>query len=101
MPKEWEKVGVVGVDAGVLWLGDPCYVLHVDPPPTAIGGSWAEFCARLGDRRAVQFDYDRGHPGLGVVVSAGYGDGLYGVEVRRTSDGAIAAVRVVFVDEEE
>jgi len=41
-------------------------------------------------------NYALGHPGLGVVVSTGYGDGEYPVEVRRNEDGRIAEVRVRF-----
>lgn len=25
--KEWQKVGYADVDAGIMWLGDPCYIL--------------------------------------------------------------------------
>lgn len=107
MARKWQKVGVIGVDAGICWIGDPCYILHKDKKgedavPKDIGKDWHEFCARLGDNSdTAQFNYDLGHPGLGVVVSTGYGDGSYDVEVHKTSDGRIAAVRVVFVDEDE
>ena len=26
--EEWEHIGEIGVDAGLCWLGDPCYILH-------------------------------------------------------------------------
>ena len=97
----WEKVGVVGVDAGLVWLGDPCYILHTKKPK-AIGKAWGDLAKsldlRLGND-AVQMNYDKGHPGLGVIVTSGYGDGEYPVEVRRLEDGTIAEVRVVFVRE--
>ena len=99
----WEKVGVVGVDAGLVWLGDPCYILHARKPK-AIGKDWGDLAKsldlRLGND-AVQMNYDKGHPGLGVIVTSGYGDGEYPVEVRRLEDGTIAEVRVVFVRETE
>ncbi len=25
---KWEKIGQIGVDAGLCWIGDPCYILH-------------------------------------------------------------------------
>src|SRR5438270_340558 len=37
-------IGEIGVDAGLCWIGDPCYILHTDQPPKAIGKSWDEFC---------------------------------------------------------
>ena len=99
----WEKVGVVGVDAGLVWLGDPCYILHTKKPK-AIGKAWGDLAKsldlRLGND-AVQMNYDKGHPGLGVIVTSGYGDGEYPVEVRRLEDGTIAEVRVVFVREQD
>lgn len=97
----WERVGVVGVDAGLVWLGDPCYILHTRKPK-AIGKAWGDLAKsldlRLGND-AVQMNHDKGHPGLGVIVTSGYGDGEYPVEVRRLEDGTIAEVRVVFVRE--
>lgn len=101
LDNEWEQVGVVGVDAGLVWLGDPCYILHTRKPK-AIGKDWGDF-ARTLDRGSdtQQMNHDKGHPGLGVIVTSGYGDGEYPVEVRRLEDGTIAEVRVVFVRETE
>jgi hypothetical protein len=97
-----KHIGEIGVDAGLCWIGDPCYVLHADPTPAAIGKSWDQFCdiLRDDDRYPVarQFAYDLGHPGLGVVVSTGYGDGVYPVYAEFTDDGRIASVCVEFID---
>lgn len=105
---DWEQVGVIGVDAGLCWLGDPCYVLHKeknakdehDRKPKDIGDNWMSFCDKV-DGDATQFKYDLGHAGLGVCVSTGYGDGTYPVEVKRSPDGRIAEVRVVFISEDD
>lgn len=91
----WEKVGEVGVDAGLMWLGDPCYVLHEEKKPKDIGKDWEDFCSQMGDEDAVQFNYDLGHAGLGVCVRTGYGDGVYPVEVKR-KDGRVKEVRIRF-----
>lgn len=93
---EWERVGVIGVDAGMCWIGDPCYILHADKQPRDIGRSWGEFCDAMSGEDTRQFDYDAGHEGLGVCVSTGYGDGCYPVEVRRDG-GRIAEVRIKFI----
>lgn len=156
MEQKWERVGTIGVDAGLCWIGDPCYVLHADEPPKDIGKNWHEFCDRVNsedrtkmvpchqckgntitwdefvtqlstvaegaetlaelkskfcracDGKGVypahvdnwQFNYDLGHAGLGVCVSTGWGDGTYGVYVRRSEENRIAEVRVVFMDSE-
>lgn len=100
-----EKVGVIGVDAGLCWLGDPCYILHRKEGREykAIGKSWHEFCDTLHQNSsgATQYNYDAGHPGLGVVVSTGLGDGQYDVLVRKTKGGRIAEVKVVFIEKVE
>ena len=49
--EKWELVGTIGVDAGMCWIGDPCYVLHADPTPKAIGKDWDEFCDLLEDSK--------------------------------------------------
>jgi hypothetical protein len=102
MFEEWEEVGVVGVDAGLVWIGDPCYILHPENPPEEIGKTWIDFCDKLDwEETTHQFRYDNGGEGLGVVVSSGYGDGTYPVFVRRTRDGRVAEVRVVFISRED
>ena len=100
--KKWETVGTIGVDAGLCWIGDPCYIIHPDKRPKDLGKTWGEFVDKLSDcSNSRQFNYDAGHPGLGVTVDTGYGDGEYPVEVRRSKDGLIAEVRVVFINEKE
>jgi hypothetical protein len=96
-------IGEIGVDAGICWIGDPCYVLHLEQPPKAIGKDWEEFCDLLGDEypTAKQFHYDLGHAGLGVVVSTGYGDGVYPVYAEFNSEGRIASVRVEFISPDD
>ena len=109
MPKKsevWEKVGVVGVDAGMVWVGDPCYIIHANPLPKDIGANWGEFCAKFGEGQNGgwlqhrQFDYDGGHAGLGVTVESGEGDGCYPVLVRHNDAGRIAEVRVIFINDD-
>jgi hypothetical protein len=81
MTNRLKRIGEIGVDAGLCWIGDPCYVLHAQPQPKAIGNDWIEFCDILDKDgqypTAKQFAYDLGHPGLGVCFSTGYGDGTY------------------------
>lgn len=101
MTDTWEKAGVIGVDAGLCWIGDPCYVLHREEQREQpdIGKDWGEFCDRLREREsknAAQWNYSPGHAGLGVTVGTGYGDGSYPVYVRRNAEGRVMAVMVDF-----
>lgn len=97
----WEHAGYIGVDAGLCWIGDPCYIIHPDEVPEALGKNWGDFCDNLGHKGAQQFHHDSGHGGLGVVISTGWGDGIYPVQVKKTSDGRIAEVRVIFINEDK
>ncbi len=98
------QIGEIGVDAGLCWIGDPCYILHADPAPKAIGGDWGAFCDLLHDDdqypTCKQLNYDLGHPGLGVVVSTGYGDGVYPVFAEFNDEGRVARVCVEFIADE-
>lgn len=103
---ERKKIGEIGVDAGLCWIGDPCYILHREGRnPEAIGKDWGDFCNKLHDSDsdeplAYQMNYDMGHEGLGVVVSTGYGNGCYPVYAEY-KDGRIASVTVEFIGEED
>ena len=103
MTKTVKRIGEIGVDAGLCWIGDPCYILHKEAPPKAIGKDWGEFVSKLYGHRdnleAMQFDYDHGHPGLGVCVSTGYGDGVYPVYAEFNEESRIAKVWVEFMDD--
>ena len=90
-------IGHIGVDAGLCWIGDPCYVLPDDAEGNP-GADWSEFCNQLDPDNPVakSFNYKAGHEGLGVCVSTGYGDGTYPVEAEYR-DGRIASVKITFI----
>jgi Protein of unknown function (DUF4241) len=100
-----KQIGEIGVDAGLCWIGDPCYILHADPKPKAIGKDWDQFCDILhADNEyptCKQFNYDLGHAGLGVVVSTGYGDGVYPVFAEFNDEGRVAKVWVEFIGQDD
>ncbi len=95
---KWEKVGEIGVDAGLCWVGDPCYIMGEDASSHPCK-TWNEFCDKLqrGEKKGImQWNYPLGHAGLGVTVETGYGDGVYPVYVKRNDEGRIMQVKVMF-----
>jgi len=108
---EWEKVGVIGVDAGLCWIGDPCYIIS-DRCDAFDNRDWSKFLDILWKREEIakeagnpgtaQLNYQHGHAGLGVCVNTGYGDGMYDVFVKREPhENRIAEVRIVFIGEDD
>jgi len=93
---KWEKVGTMCVDAGLCWIGDPCYVVSKDA--SHAWETWDAFCDELFAHPDYKSDACQMVPG--VVVSTGYGDGEYDVFVKRR-DGRIAEAKVVFITDEE
>lgn len=140
---QWEQFGVIGIDAGLCWIGDPCYILHKsidakkehERTPKAIGKNWDELhnilykdeqnrnikymlekqkaktekelkqieekWSKIPYINTWQFNYDLGHPGLGICVQTGYGDGEYPVFIKKNKEGRVAEVLIKFIDESE
>jgi hypothetical protein len=86
---QWKKVGEIGVDAGLVMVGDPCYVLGDDASQRV--KSWSEFCDSLGNDYPTVKDMN-----FGFVVSSGYGDGLYPVYVKKNAEGRVIGLKVEF-----
>ena len=97
------KVGYIGIDAGLCWVGDPCYVMGKD---SGYGvKTWKEFCDKH-DKAAdeSEFGWNACEPlgdGIGFAISTGYGDGAYPIYIERDRDGAVSKIIVDFLDEEE
>ncbi len=105
---EWKKLGTVDVDAGLIWIGDPCYILHKSDkePVPDLGASWSEFCERLHQREKASGvhgvaqwshrDGDSSANGLGITVGSGWGDGTYDVYGIVNNEGRVLASLIVF-----
>lgn len=96
----WEYVGDVAVDAGVVMVGDPCYATDKKHPIHR----WEKFCDLLGrdsENGVTGLKFAHGGGGMGVVVTSGYGDGVYPVYVKHDDRGVIAELKVVFVSDDE
>lgn len=122
-PDAWTLVGHFGVDAGLCWIGDPCYILHKDKDhvwqprpdmeplvtkaeglPESLGKDWGDFVDKLyadGESGPTlkSFPYALGHEGLGICTSTGYGDGEYPVYALVINDDMMGKrVAALFVD---
>ncbi len=89
--REWELLGEVGVDTGMVWIGDPCYVIGEDASHGF--ATWADFCA---EHKRNRLQPAGQHNGL--AIPSGWGDGVYPVFVKRLS-GRVSEVKVVFLTE--
>ena len=97
---KWEEIGVIGVDAGMCWVGDPCYCVTPDADEHP-AKTWGEFCEQIEkgqfyDNEYQQFCYKMGHQDLGVCVSSGYGDGTYPVFIKKNGEGRVVGLMVKF-----
>ena len=105
-------VGVCGVDSGQIMLTDPCYVRdfvdemangeefdgsiqpnHRGEFPYTYNGACS---ATLSDEMAGQLGACQG-----VVVTTGWGDGLYPVYVTYSDDGRIATATISFLGDDD
>ena len=100
----WESVGYFVTDKGMMWLGCPHPFIEGDENPKDVGENWETFTQNVQEKMdptgcVAQFRRDDGENGLGVVVSTGFGDGMYPVQIRRSPEGEIAELRVLFIRE--
>lgn len=101
-PVKVVEVGVCGVDTGMIWIGDPSYILHKDKKDlkdfqVEVGKDWDGFC-ELANKTdgCVQFDFVKGFEGLGVLIKGFGGDGTFPVEVFLDKDGLVTEARIRF-----
>ena len=96
------QIGTIGVDAGLCWVGDPCYIMGKDSSYYIT--TWDEFCNK--HDKAVnesEFGWSACEPlgeGIGFAISTGYGDGEYPVYIEKEGS-RIKRIIIEFIDEEE
>ena len=96
-----KQIGTVSVDAGLIWIGDPCYVLGDDASHRVT--NWSDFCDKLyGDNMKDGFSEPLGN-GVGVAVSSGYGDGEYPVFAEFSDEGdwgiRVKSITIEFIED--
>jgi hypothetical protein len=92
--KRWRKMGVVGVDSGSLWIGDPVY-LYDGSLKERFPRGWDDLVEATPDAVTVPITFANGLEGLAVLLADFGGDGVFPVEVRRDKEG-VTEVRVRF-----
>ena len=80
-------IGHVGVDAGMIMVGDPCYFVGDDATIHERCKTWEQAC----DQVFCKEDFNRDTPmdvyGLGIAIATTYGDGCYPVYLETTKSG--------------
>lgn len=98
---EEEHIGYIDVDAGLCWIGDPCYIIPNEEGKTKRFKDWRSFCNELHENennyQHHEWPHQLGHQGLGITVETGYGDGSYPVFIKTNEDGRVAEVIVRFI----
>jgi len=92
--REPQLIGHIGVDAGLCWIGDPCYVLP-DNAQHNPGANWDEFCASILSGPTKSFSHKEFPEG--VCVGTGHGDGEYPVYADIDKNGVVHSVTVQFI----
>ena len=100
----WESAGYFVTDKGMMWLGCPHPFIEGTENPKDIGENWEAFTQNVQEKMDstgcfAQFRRNDGENGLGMVISTGFGDGMYPVQIRRSPEGEIAELRVLFIRE--
>ena len=92
-------LGRFSVDAGLVWIGDPCYILHKgEETPENLGYDWQNFTELVSSDDYISFKHDSGSEGLGVAVRTPGGDGMFPVIGFFDSEGKFAFVIIDFND---
>lgn len=97
------QIGKVVIDSGVIWIGDPCYIIGDSFPQNILGSNWNELCNKylakceqntgeIDGLRTANFD------GIGIASGTGYGDGIYPVYAVIDSYGTIHSITIEFIE---
>lgn len=91
---DWVLIGHVGVDAGLLTIGDPCYFSGIDYDrdilPVVLGGY---------DRNESHWNIE--YSGGMIVFSTTWGDGVYPVYAKFDNRGRPTEVKVIMDGEDD
>jgi len=98
-----ELVGRIGVDAGIVMIGDPCYQLHKTAEElqcSGFAGDWQQFVDLLDLNNApdtIPIGPMAPTGSARAIVVGGFGgDGIFPVYIRRDAEGAVSELIVRF-----
>jgi len=104
-------IGEIGVDSGMCYIGDPCYIAKTPLGHTADDPNDEHWKAFLRGIASPGKDWMESHATVmgtlkgrgtefpaGVCVTTGHGDGVYLVYAEFDPDGSIARVIIDFMD---
>ena len=95
-----QLIGTISVDAGLCWIGDPCYIMG--DQATWRVHDWGDFCKALAKEGFNDGWENHAQPlgdNIGLAVSTGYGDGHYPVYVKTNSDNKVKQIIVKFIQD--
>lgn len=91
--EKFEVAGQITVDAGLVQIGDPCYLFEEHD-------KWLKYIetSGIGDMElTTPISHENGNPGMAVAISSGFGDGIYNVLVKKCSKtGRVREVKIKF-----
>jgi hypothetical protein len=79
------------VDSGLVWIGDPCYIIGKDI-------SWNDFCESMNREKPVNKPLGNN---TGLAVDSGYGDGEYEAVIETTNSGIVKSISITLVEDSE
>jgi len=85
MPEKMIKIGMVGVDSGLIAVCDPCYINHKGEHKE-LNDYHGSILKKVNGNCHAQLNYDKGRAGLGVVCGCFGGDGTYPVYAKIVDD---------------
>lgn len=87
------QIGMVSVDSGTVFVGDPCYTITGDASNHI--KTWSEWCDKAPFYEKPYDVTEPAGPGLGLSIPTLYGDGGYPVYAE-LEDGRVARVTIDF-----
>ena len=91
------EIGALPVDAGMMMLSDPCYVLpDPDEPDRRDPKIYERICEEIGDKPYVLLSTDNSGMNEVLVAKTGYGDGIYPVFAELDENDRVMAITISF-----
>lgn len=90
-------VGRIGVDAGLMYLGDPCYVIDDELGKMEWSAFLENHCPNPDNGEMARVvPHPRTGAAVGVVAISGWGDGVYPVEIELDKEGRPRRLIITF-----